>query len=144
MHASEIHRKVCADHDAIRGMLFRLEELARQVLRGERHLVGVLRNEAEALLTELLAHIQWEDEHLRPTFLDADSAGAARAERLDHEHREQRELLRYALDRLEDQTRPPLVIARNLIDLVQLVRDDMDDEEKHLLGEPNPPDQDRA
>ena len=137
MQAGEIRRKVRADHDTIRAMLLRLEQLAGQVLHGERHLVGILRDEAETLLTELLAHIRWEDEHLRPTLVDADTAGGPRVEKLDHEHREQRELLRYALDGLEDQSRPPQVIARNLIDLVQLVRDDMDDEEKILLEEPS-------
>lgn len=133
MRPSEVRRRVLEDHERIRAMLVVLEATAGQVLSGEAHLLGSLRLEGGTLLGTLREHMHWEDVHLRPALLEADAWGLERAERLDHDHREQRELLGYALASVEDQSRPAPVIARTLLDLVKLLRADMEDEERWLV-----------
>lgn len=87
------------------------------------------------LLKSLLEHIQFEDLLLVPALRAADSWRQERVDRLERDHREQREMLEYTLAGLEDQSRPAVVLARTLLDLVVLIRDDMDDEETNLLDE---------
>ena len=80
--------------------------------------------------------MHWEDVHLRPALLEIpDAWGKEHAEELDRDHREQRELLSDALDRVQDPSRPPSLVARNLLDLVELLRADMEQEERDLLDE---------
>ena len=116
-------------------MLLSLESLGQQVSAGQTHLVGPLRLEGEALLARLLTHMRWEDIHLRPALLAADAWGEARAERLDRDHREQRALLEDSLSRVRDPSRPARLLARNLLDLIALLRTDMGEEERDLLDE---------
>jgi len=133
MRPSEVRRRVLTDHQKLREMLLTLEKLAAEVIEGEPWIGGVLRLEGEAVFARFLDHLTWENEHLRPLLLESDSRDGGHALRLDNNQREQRELLQYALTGLRDPKRPPLIIARNLLDLVRLLRHDMDDEEEMLL-----------
>ena len=135
MKPSEVRRQVLADHAALRDKLSCLQKVAQQVLEGERSQLGTLRFEGEALLKMLLEHIQWEDVNLDPALRRSDVWGDQRAAQLARDHREQRELLEHALRGLEDQTRPAVVLARSLVDLVELLGEDMADEEAALLDE---------
>ena len=135
MKPSEVRRHVLADHTTIRGMLLSVESVAKQVIEGERNLVGPLRFEGEGLLAFLREHMRWEDRHLAPALREADSWGSARAEQLESDHREQRQLLQHSLETIEDQGRPPVLIARNMLDLVRLLREDIEHEESALLDE---------
>jgi hypothetical protein len=132
MRPSEVRRQVLADHAALRDKLSRLQKVAQQVLEGERSLLGALRLEGEALLKLLLEHIQWEDVNLDPALRRSDVWGDERAAQLARDHRE---LLEHALRGLEDPTRPAVVLARNLVDLVELLDEDMADEEAAVLDE---------
>jgi hypothetical protein len=135
MRPSEVRRQVLADHAALRDKLRRLEKIAGRVLEGEQSLLGSLRLEGEALLKMLLEHMQWEDVNLDAALRHSDSWGDERAAQLARDHREQRELLEHALRGLQDQTRPAIVLARNLVDLVELLGEDMADEEASLVDE---------
>ena len=135
MRPSEIRERILHDHETIRAMLVSVESVSLQVIDGESRLVGPLRFEAETLLERLLTHMDWEDQYLRPALLEADAWGQQRALHLDRDHREQREMLEYALASIEDQSRPPLVISRQVLDLVRLLRKDMNDEEELLVND---------
>ena len=135
MRPSAIRRRVLDDHQLLRAMALSLEQLAVEVSGGNRALLGPLRLEGETLLARLEEHMYWEDRYLRPALLASEAWGAQRARRLDDDHREQRELLRYALERVQDRGRPAVVVATNLLDLVKLLREDMDEEERLLLDE---------
>ena len=135
MKPSEVRRHILADHVTVRGMLLSVESLAQQVIAGERNLTGALRLEGEGLLAFLREHMSWEDRYLAPALRAADAWGAARAEQLESDHREQRQLLQHSLETTEDESRPPVLVARNLLDLVQLLRQDIEDEESALLDE---------
>ena len=133
MRASEVRRHVLRDHEEIRGILVSLEGLARDVIEGESELAEPLRTEGEVLLSRLRVHMRWEDAHLRPALAQADDRGRSRAEQLDREHREQRELLKHELRCVQDGSRPPLLVARNLLDFAELLRKEMDEEEQAML-----------
>jgi hypothetical protein len=134
MKPSEVRRRVLDDHGTLRVLMDALEATARQVLAGESDLLESLRLQAEALLERLERHMHWEDLHLRPALLEADAWGEARASKLDGDHREQREVLGYALASLAEGARPDGVVARSLLDLVALLRSDMDEEERLLVS----------
>jgi hypothetical protein len=116
-------------------MLEELDTLAREVLDGERRLVGPLRDRGEALLAYLADHMRWEDRHLAEALQDADARGSERAAGLEREHREQRVALRNAVERLREEARPAPTIAREFADLVSRLHRDMAFEERELLGE---------
>ncbi len=135
MQPSEVRRRILHDHQLLRGILLSVEGLAREVVEGEAKQVGALRLEGETLLERLLEHMRWEDLYLRPALLDTPGWGEERAERLDRDHREQRELLQHSLAGIQDLSRPPIVVARQLQDLVRLLREDMEEEESLLVNE---------
>jgi hemerythrin-like domain-containing protein len=134
MDPSEVRDNVLRDHVALRGMLDRIEHLAGAVDAGEPWRVAELRVCAEGLLEALESHMGWEDRYLAPALRDADAWGEEREARLRRDHVEQREVLRDALERLRDTARPALLVAHNLLELVALLREDMDEEERALLG----------
>jgi len=135
MTPGEVRARILADHVAIRGMLLSLEHVAQRVRGGEQSLLGALRLEGEALLRCLQDHMLWEDLHLAPALRQADAWGEERAARLDSDHREQRQVLAHCLSAVCDESRPAPVVARTLIDLVGLLRKDIQDEECLLLDE---------
>ena len=133
MTPGEVRARILADHVAIRGMLLGLEGLADRVRDGDRSLVGALRLEGEALLARLKDHMFWEDLHLAPALRKADAWGEERAALLDSDHQEQRQVLAHCLSAVNDESRPAVVVARTLIDLVAMLRKDIEDEERLLL-----------
>lgn len=135
MRPVEVRTHVLSDHEKLRQLLTRLEGLARDAIAGSRLAPGALRSEAEFLLERLGVHMTWEDDHLVPVLREADAWGEARCERFADEHREQRELLHYALAQLQDDSRPENVVAANVLDLIALLREDMQEEESVFLDE---------
>ena len=135
MRPSEVRRRILQDHQALRGILLSLEALSKEVLDKGQLVERPLRMQGEALLSQLRDHMDWEDAHLRPALLAADEWGEARAASLDSDHREQREMLGYALKRIRDTNAPPVILARGLLDLVKVLRQDMEEEESLFLDE---------
>jgi hemerythrin-like domain-containing protein len=130
---NEIRKQVLADHVALRRTMGHLEDLAGRVLAGDDSHLRTLRSEATDFLDALLAHMKWENVHLTPAVRKVGARGEYRAAKLAREHAEQRDLLRHILRGLADASRPGRVVARNLLDLCSLLREDMVDEERMLL-----------
>jgi hemerythrin-like domain-containing protein len=135
MDSDETRSRILDDHARLRGMLDGLERLIERFDAGGREVGQELRGRGVELFEVFAAHIQLEDAALVPALRGLGESGKARAERLAHEHEEQRELIRYLLDRLGDDHRPSLVVARELQAFVQYVRQDMAHEEEAILGE---------
>ena len=135
MRPSQVRDHNLADHEELRKALGALEELAGEVLAGDRHLVGPLRDAGEAFLRRLREHMHWEDRFLAQALREADAWGEERAAELEREHSEQRTLLAEELQRLRQETRPPHVVARELVALASRLREDMETEERHTLDE---------
>jgi hypothetical protein len=135
MQPGEVRARILADHVAIRGMLLSLEHVAARVRDGDQSLVGPLRLEGESLLRRLQDHMLWEDLHLAGALREADAWGEERAAQLDRDHREQRQVLAHCLAAVNDRSRPSVIVARTLIDLVGMLRRDIEEEERLLLDE---------
>ena len=133
MRPSRVREHVLADHEALRRQLQELERCARSALARPEGDALPLRREAKALVTTLAEHMRWEDRFLAPALRQADAWGQERAEILATDHREQRELLQDVIDKLGDLARPPRIVADNVLDLVTLLRRDMEEEEELLL-----------
>lgn len=133
MQPSEVRIRVLHDHEALRERLDELEDLVRDVERGNGERALSLRMHAVELLRALENHMQWEDCYLVPVLRESDAWGPERVKRFDADHREQREVLHHVLHVLADTDRPACLIARGVRDFVFLLRADMDEEENVFL-----------
>ena len=132
---SEVRGRILGDHADLRRMLAEIEDLAERFERGDAEVARALRDHGLALHARLCAHLDLEDEILAPALQNADAWGEVRAERLAREHREQRELLQYLLERLREESRPTLLVAREFRNFALLLRSDMEQEEETALRE---------
>ena len=135
MKPSEIRKSVLDDHALLRGILEGVEELARRVLEGEFAQVSSLRERGLELHTKLCEHLDREDRLLVPALNRAGGEGPSLAKSVTREHREQRGLLEYILGRLGDESRPTVVLARELQSFVEVLSQDMLREESEMLGD---------
>ncbi|MDH3521083.1 MAG: hemerythrin domain-containing protein [Myxococcales bacterium] len=133
MQPGEIRKRVLRDHALLRTGVAEVESLARDVLGGARGLDARLRSRGDALLASLERHMSWEDAHLAPVLRAADLSGRSREALLREDHSEQRQVLRYVSEKLRDTTRPAAVLARNLLDLTTMLREDMSYEERTFV-----------
>jgi hemerythrin-like domain-containing protein len=139
MDPAEVWKRVLRDHAALRATVAEVESLARSALEGSRGLLREFSDLGESLLESLESHIRWEDDHLAPV-LRAGARGEEREALLRRDHREQRQVLRYLLEKLRDRQRPIDLLARNLLDFSAMLRDDMTGEEQALLDSDAPRD----
>jgi hypothetical protein len=116
-------------------MLDHLADLAARFESGGAPLGAELRARGLELIEVFAAHLRLEDAELAPALRALGSHGSRQANRLEHEHREQRALLEFLLSRLEQDRNPSLVVARELRNFVEYVRLDMSHEEDTLLRE---------
>ncbi len=135
MRPSEVRDHILSDHAALREMLEEIASLSREILAGQRGLAAPLRERGRRLLERLLEHMRWEDLYLAPALREADAWGEERAAELDREHREQREILHEALQRLADDSLSPKAVAQDLRELVARLHTDMEQEERDVLDE---------
>ena len=133
MRNSEVRTHVLRDHEALRRRLVGLERQSRRVTDDNLGNVGPLRQEALQLLSRLREHMRWEDRYLVPALREADAWGPERAKRFDDDHREQRETLALIVEELQEQRKPPSVLAKHLLDLVTDLLRDMEEEEAFFL-----------
>lgn len=133
MASPEVRRRILEDHSELRVIAGAVEGVAMRVAGGDWHSVGALRLRGLELHERLCRHLDLEDRVLLPAVRDAGSDGSERAESLQHEHAEQRALLEYILERLNDRTRPSVVLGRELQNFAELLRDDMEYEESTVL-----------
>lgn len=135
MTPGEARSRVLAEHATLTEMLDALDERIRLFDAGESSAGAALRAQGLALFEVFAAHISLEDATLVPALRGLGDRGKRLAERLMHEHREQRELLQYLLRRLTRDERPSQVIARELAGFADYVRQDMVHEEETILTE---------
>lgn len=126
--------RVIEEHQKLRGMLDHLDELTKRFSADEE--VGDELREAGASLFEVLAaHLALEDSVLVPALVDSVEGGAQLADRLQREHTEQREMLRFLVRRLEEENRPTALIWNELKSFSGYLRRDMRHEEETILRE---------
>ena len=129
---SDVRKQILADHEVLRRMLERLEVRARRVLQGKSKAAPGLPKEFEALESRLRGHIELEERILLPALLAADAWGRERVERCYEEHARQREIM----DAVRASERTPNEFALLAWGFVRLIREDMAEEERLSLNEP--------
>lgn len=134
MKPANVRLKILEDHERLRDLLSDLEEVAQEVAAGDWDRVPALRACALDIDNALRRHLALEDRQLVP--LVRDGLGEDAHEALDQEHAEQRALLEYVLSRLQDERRPALLLARELLTLGEVLLEDMLGEEQSLLSNP--------
>jgi hemerythrin-like domain-containing protein len=134
MRHAEIRRRILEDHGKLRSLLDALVPLAQRFERGGEGDANRLREDALALYESFAAHLLHEESTLEPALRARGADGQRLAERLAHEHREQRALLQYLVSRLKDNPRPTLLVAREVQNFAEYLRHDMNHEESTLLS----------
>lgn len=137
MEGRTIRREIVGQHAALKTLLDEVEDLAR---RFEEALEDAgagddLRARGLALYETFGAHLESEQELLEPALRKAGPKGERLARRLCDEHREQRELLRYLIGRIEQRPEPTILIARELQHFAVFLRIEMANEEETMLSE---------
>lgn len=135
MRPSDVRRRVLEDHAHIRRLLENLEKLVALYEKGDASVCEPLRDKGLELHAFLCEHLDREDVILAPALLEADAWGEERVRQLAAEHREQRELFAFILDRLRDSERPTALLARELRAFADILRIDMQHEEETELSE---------
>ena len=133
MRPSEVKQRILNDHQLIKIMVSEVRNLALRIQAGEEYLSGRLRERGQDLYERFCRHIDLEDVILVGALRDADAGGEQRAEELRNEHREQREVLTYLLERLLDPTQPQILMVVDLLNFTAWLLDDMRHEEEMIL-----------
>jgi len=133
MKPSEIRARVLEDHADLRVLLDAVEDLAVRAESGREAAVARLRERGEALAYRLRDHLALEDEQLLP--LLRRERGAEAVEQLNAEHRDQRMVIEFILERLDDSLRPTRLLVREIETFAELLRADMAGEEEEFLRE---------
>jgi iron-sulfur cluster repair protein YtfE (RIC family) len=134
---SQVRREILIQHAEIRQMLSEVEALAKRFeeAAAEGPDLGKDLHERGLALYEVFGrHLDREQELLTPALRAAGAQGAQLLNRLEHEHREQRELLKFLLARLRQYPHPTIVIARELQNFGGFLRFEMNHEEEALLS----------
>lgn len=134
MKPSQLRERILSQHAELRHLLEELSQLSGRVLAGEAGLEPALHAQGAELQATLLEHMALEDRVLAPALREADAWGDERAARLDREHASQREMLSQVLESLRQENLPVMRLALELRGLVSIVLEDMEHEEKAMLG----------
>ena len=134
MRPEEVRSRILEEHGKLRELLAALVPLTTRYERGDAAAGPRLREDAMALYETFAAHLRHEESTLEPALRARGAEGARYAERLAHEHREQRALLDYLVSRLRDQPAPTLLIAREVRSFAEYLQQDMAHEESTLLS----------
>jgi iron-sulfur cluster repair protein YtfE (RIC family) len=136
---SDVRGEITAQHAELRELVSEIEAVAKRFenATGSAPDIGSqLRERGLALYEKFGAHLKREQELVEPVLRESGPEGERRAERLQREHREQRELLGYLMGRLEAHPEPTILIARELQHFASFLRYEMDQEEQTLLSSP--------
>lgn len=113
-----------AQHDALRGMMTRCEELANELDAGRMGPTQLLREVARLRLA-FDAHNQFEEQLLRPVLLDADWFGEVRVARMIEEHVEEHRSMRQQLG---------TTVTSELREVIENLRAHLEAEERYFLS----------
>ncbi len=130
---SEVRRKVLSQHREIEQMLSELEAGVTHLGDGTVD-AGQVKRAAYALRGILELHMNFEEAHMVPAINEADGFGPERVRHLHAEHEEQRQ----ELDRLVElirEARSTDELSRNVGRLAEMLRKDIEDEERDYVNE---------
>jgi hemerythrin-like domain-containing protein len=141
MQPASVRKRILEEHRKLRALLDALVPLAARFEHGDVTVGSQLRDDAMALYETFAAHLLHEENSLEPALRARSAEGAKFAERLAHEHREQRALLAYLVARLKEYPVPTLLVAREVRSFAEYLHHDMAHEESTLLSAAALPDE---
>ena len=113
-----------AQHDALRGMMDRCEELANELDAGRMGPMQLTR-EVSRLRLAFEAHNTFEEKLLRPVLLGSDAFAEVRIDRMVEDHVNEHRSMRAQLDTTQTSA---------LRDVIETLRAHLDAEERYLLS----------
>ena len=134
MTPREVRERILDDHAGLREQFEEIGALYERFESGSTEVAGELRQLGAALYEIFDAHLKLEDEQLAPVLMTIPKKGKELAERLEREHREQRELIHFLLGRLEEPERPTTQIAKELQGFADYLKLEMTHEESAILS----------
>ena len=134
MTPREVRERILDDHAGLREQLEEIGALYGRLEGGSAEVGGELRERGAALYEIFDAHLKLEDEQLAPVLRTIPKMGRELAERLEREHREQRELIHFLLGRLEEPERPTTQVAKELQAFADYLKLEMTHEESAILS----------
>jgi iron-sulfur cluster repair protein YtfE (RIC family) len=132
--AEEIRERIRSEHRRISEQLSRVETLTDEARGGDPATFIALRQQLQALGSTLLEHLHYEEYRLPSLTQQSDTADEV-AEMMRREHQAQRELLDHVIREL-DETAVGAKLVVGVRELVRAIRDDMEHEEREILGGP--------
>jgi len=132
---SLLRKAILDQHAGLSELLDSVEVAARRVQGGDRSVLKLLRERGHELHERMSEHLEFGDRWLVPVIRELDAWGSERAQQIEEEHRGQRELLCFVLERLEDRAAPVQLLAEQLRSFILSLRDDMHYEEQSILSE---------
>ncbi len=133
MTPTEVRERVRRDHARLRGMLTVVESLALRVLRGDEELASACRLKGEELRDFLLAHLEWEEQHLVPVLNRCGLIGKRRAGHVLADHREQRQRIAELVRSVTESQYQANILASGMLDFTRWLERDMAEEEARAL-----------
>ncbi len=127
MEPSKARKRLLAEHDALRTLLARAEQIAADILRGAAAPTA-LRDVLQMCRNEFAAHNASEEELLGPILKHDFAWGQARIDRMFEEHRAEHAEIRAAL------TGPDLRVAPRIAELREMIEAHMAAEERTFLS----------
>lgn len=112
-----------AQHDALRGMMDRCEELADELDAGRMGPTQLMREVARLRLA-FESHNKFEEQLLRPALLEGDAFAGVRIDRMVEDHVNEHRMMRQKLASTE---------TAALRDVIETLRAHLDAEERYLL-----------
>ena len=137
MDGGEIRSEIIRQHAELRELIKEIEPLAKRFEQSAGDASSIenqLLKLGSALYEKFDAHLESEEGLLEPVLRKTGPEGERLAHRLRDEHREQRELLRYLIGRLEQHPEPTILIAREIQNFAGYLQVEMAHEEKTMLS----------
>jgi CBS domain-containing protein len=131
LRPSDVRARILSEHEVLRSIYARTEELARRVLYEDMEAHAPLREHCRELYQTLLRHIELENTILAPALCETDAFGPVRAEELLREHARQSAVLLSAMD--SSDAHSEVELARSVSNLIAELVIDMAHEERALL-----------
>jgi iron-sulfur cluster repair protein YtfE (RIC family) len=138
MDAKAVRVQIVGEHEALKELLAEVEALARkfeQLAEGDAAIGRQLHTLGLTLYEKFGMHLENEQGLLEPVLRAAGHSGERLADRLVREHREQRELLKYLVGRIEKHPVPTILVARELQNFAGFLRVEMAHEEETMLSD---------
>ena len=135
MEPSQVRHRILEEHQRIRELLADVRQLASRVVAGDVSCAAALRERGKTLQEFFRGHLDLEDAILIPALREADAWGPERADRVGHEHAEQRQRMDAVARLLAESGGSAREVANALSLLADRIEEDMIHEERAVLDE---------